>query len=281
MLAIQGWLHDTNTLDFFTRIERSGKESGEELLVAELYLQQHGQTFDSARLASVIEQFPKTTESEEILLKYAGELRHQSFVPWLLQIVEEEPREKYGNAQWVLEGITFRLDVRGRTAWNDWAAKHANETRAIWKEQAVSELLALAKTNLPAAQKFMSEANYRWNDVMLLADMERLAEFKPLHSEIVGWINLTYHQQPFVRARFRALALKIQRESGDSLERWAKELMRSWDFLYEDKRPGKNSFAWTTWRPEAFAEYEGSNRRSNHGGGSRRLVRPSRPCTGR
>lgn len=138
----------------------------------------------------------------------------------------------------MLEAITFRRDVQGRAAWQEWVAVHGNEGRKAWKEQASFQVLELAKTNLPVAKVFLDKAMYRWKDPLMLSTMQRLVEFKPVHSEIVGWINLTYGHHPHLpglRDQLRALALRIQKESGDELEDWAKRLMQEWDFLYEDK----------------------------------------------
>jgi hypothetical protein len=102
-------------------------------------------------------------------------------------------------------------------------------------EEAASQLASLAATNIPAAIAFLSKANYTWNDPAMLPHMERLAAVKQLRSEIAGWINLTYHEIPFLRNNFVPLALKIRESGGEDLEKWAKNLMRQWDFLEEDK----------------------------------------------
>jgi len=236
--TMQGWLNDPQTLAFFVQLEADSKTSDEDLLTAQLFLQQQGQPFDAEKLQKVIKRLGNSERGRKILLEYANEMKHEAFVPWLLETVEENPEEDSGNAQWVLEAITFRRDVQGRAAWQKWAGEHGKEGRKAWMEEASIQLLALAKTNLPAAQTFMDKAMYRWKGPIMLPTMERLADFKPLHNEIVGWINLTYngarHHPPQFCDQLRTLALRIQKESEPDLADWAKRLMHDWDFLFVD-----------------------------------------------
>ncbi len=92
----------------------------------------------------------------------------------------------------------------------------------------------MATTNVSQVDAILSKANYNWNDPAMLPHMERLATFKPLRSEIVGWINLTYYEVPFLRNRLFPLAKRIQEAGNDDLKDWAKRLMQSWDFFGSD-----------------------------------------------
>lgn len=234
--AMLGWLHDPGTLARFREIEQSSRSSDEEILLAQLYLHQHTTVFSTNRLKETIDRLGTAQDKEDFLLGCADEFRHEAFVPWLIQVVEQFPKEESGNAQWVLEAITFRRDVVGHEAWQHWISRHREEGRQKWKEDAIAELKTLANTNSAAAVRFMERAMYRWKDIALLSDMEQLANYKSLHNEIIGWINLTYqyrHQQ--FRSRLQSLALKIVNESENDLEDWAKRLTKAWDFLYEQK----------------------------------------------
>lgn len=260
--TMRGWCHSARTIEFFKELERDEGTRAEDLLIVELYLQQHGNTLDSRRLqqairqtrslpASDIDSFRKSRSQSAfyvekhvpdsinpILLEYADELRRGEFVPWLLEVVQEYSGENYGDPQWVLEAITFCRDVRGRDGWQEWARTYAGGGRQAWLERASSQILQLATTNSPAAAAFLERAMYRWKDPLMLPTMQRLAAFKALHSEVVGWINLTYghhHHVPQLRGQLRALALRIQEDGEQGLQDWAKRLMREWDFLYEDK----------------------------------------------
>jgi hypothetical protein len=162
----------------------------------------------------------------------------EAAIPWLIEMVDDQPEETYGNPQWILEEITFLRDVQGRTKWRKWATDHAGENRIVWVEQASTQLLALATSDLPAAETFLEKAKYRWCDPLMLPTMERLADYTPLRSEIIGWINLTYRYHPHnpqLKDRLRHLALQVQHGGEDELEPWARRLMHEWDFLYEDK----------------------------------------------
>jgi hypothetical protein len=92
----------------------------------------------------------------------------------------------------------------------------------------------MATTNISAAKSILSEAVYTWDDPAMLPHMERLATFKQLRSEIVGWINLTYYEIPFLRNRLLPLASKIREAGEKDLEDWARNLMRGWDFFAQD-----------------------------------------------
>jgi hypothetical protein len=92
----------------------------------------------------------------------------------------------------------------------------------------------MATTNISAAKAVLSEAIYTWDDPDMLPHMERLATFKQLRSDIVGWINLTYCEVPFLRNRLLPLASKIREAGEKDLEDWAKNLMREWDFFAPD-----------------------------------------------
>lgn len=235
---MQGWCHTPQTLEFFARLERDSNAEGEELLIAQLYLQQHGSAPDTKRLRQTINRLQISKDGQKILLEFAEAMRHETFVSWLLEITEENPKTEFGDAQGTLEKITFRRDISGDEAWKKWAAQHGAEGRRAWLNEASSKILNLAKTNLPAAKAFLDKAMYRWNDPILLPTTERLTEFKPLHSQIVGWINLTYADYPHLpgfREKLRTLGAQIQNESEKSLEDWAKRLMLGWDFLHDDK----------------------------------------------
>ena len=231
-------LQSTRTLAFFTRMEKDPKAAGEDWLIAANYLCEHGIVLNSSRLRETIHLFGGSASGKEILSHYVNVLRNELATPWLISVVDQQPEEKYGNAQWILEEITFCRDTQGLDQWQKWAANHLSDGRSVWMREASARLLDLAKSDLPAAKAFLQKAIYRWHDPMMFPTMEKLAEFKPLHSEVVSWINLmySYHRHvPHLGDRLRVLALKIQGDDENELENWARRLMHGWDFLYEDK----------------------------------------------
>ncbi len=236
--VMQAWLHDARTLEYFTRLEQNSNTSDEDILIAQLYLHQHGRAVDKVKLQETIGRLGKSISGQKVVLEFASEMRHEAFVPSLIDISEGSLEVNYRTAHQNLEAITFCSDVQGRAAWQNWAADHGSESRKTWMEQASSQLFDLAKTNVPAANIFLDQRMYRWNDPIMLTTMERLVEFRPLHSQIVGWINLTYSDYPHLpqfREQLKNMAVRIQKDGEDELEDWAKRLMHSWSFLYEDK----------------------------------------------
>lgn len=233
LYAMQGWLHDADTLSFFVDLEKAPKVSGEELLIAQTYLHQHGRPLDAGRLTQAITELQAAPDGKWLLLEFADELRHPLFVPWLVSIVGPKSDNSVGNAQWVLEEITFRRDVAGREAWTKWYEQHRGETREEWAAQAVDEFLRLLSDDVERAKAFLDRAVYRWKDPLLLPHMERLLKHKVIHNDLVGWINLTY--RPYWRERLQPIAERIIRESSENLESWANGLLKELDFLDSGK----------------------------------------------
>ena len=110
---------------------------------------------------------------------------------------DDQMEEEFMTPQRAIEAITFQREITGGSSWRRWYEPNGSKGRTVWIEEAVSQLSSMATTNMPAAKDSLSEAIYNWNDPAMLPHMERLASFGALHSEIVGWINLTYHEVPF------------------------------------------------------------------------------------
>ncbi len=137
--------------------------------------------------------------------------------------------------QRALETLTFQRGISGISSWKGWYAVHGQQGRRAWMDAAASRLVSMAITNISAAKAFFSEAIYTWDDPAMLPHMERLAASKQLHSDIVGWINLTYFEVPFLPSRLLPLASKIRQAGEDDLEPWAQNLMQGWDFFEQDR----------------------------------------------
>jgi len=228
--AMQGWLHDPATQSFFVALESGGKATDEELLLSDLYLRQHGKPFDETKLVAAIGRLGKSPAGSRMLLKYASAIRHEAFVPWLIEMADSDMKENFMTPQRALEAITFQRKIAGSAAWKEWYKANGRAGRAAWMKAAAEQLESLARSDMPAAKAFLSKAIYNWNDPTMLPYMERLAALKEFRSEIVGWINLTYAEAPFLRERLRPLAVKIRDEGKGELEDWAKRLIDDWDF---------------------------------------------------
>jgi hypothetical protein len=233
--AMQGWLHDPATQEFFVSLQSSGKSTDEELLLAQLYLRQHGKPFDEARLRNTITKLRISSTGARILLRYAAAIRHEAFLPSLIEIADDKMEEEFMTPERAIEAITFQRKIVGNSSWKDWYGTNGQKGRALWMAEAASQIASIAATDMPMAKAILSKAKHNWNDPAMLPHMERLASFKELHSEIAGWINLTYAEAPFLRNRLLPLALKIRDESGKSLEPWARNLMQQWDLFEQNK----------------------------------------------
>jgi hypothetical protein len=236
--AMQGWLHDPDTLAFFESQECSRAVRGHELLIAQAYLHQHGRSIDAVRLRATIDELKGTPQGAELLLEFADEIRHEAFVPWLVSVAGPKTYEEgVGSVQWVLEEITFRRDVSGHDEWEAWYAGHGTEGRHVWINEAVREFLQLLAADPTKANAFLERAVYRWKDVMLLPYVDELLKHKVIHNELVGWINLTY--RPYWREELRPVAERIIAESGNDLDCQAEYLLKGLDFL----DPGNTTWA--------------------------------------
>jgi hypothetical protein len=227
---MQGWLHDAAVQAFFASLESQKTIPDEELLLSELYLRQHGRPFDEPKLVAAIARLGASSRKTTIL-EYASAIRHQAFVPCLIEMADGKTEENFVTPQRALQAITFQQKIVGIASWRDWYRMNGRKGRDAWMRDAAERLNRLAATDLPAARAYLSEAIYNWDDPAMLPYMERLAAFKGLRSEIVGWINLTYAEAPFLRDRLRPLAVRIRNESAAELEEWAKRLISEWDFL--------------------------------------------------
>lgn len=80
--VMQGWLHDPPTQAFFESLERDGKATDEEVLLAQVYLRQHGRPFNEAKLRAITIKLRKTPNGARVLLRYAAAIRSEALVDW-------------------------------------------------------------------------------------------------------------------------------------------------------------------------------------------------------
>jgi len=232
--AMQGWLHDKATQEYFSKLEGKGKTSAEELFLVALYLKQHGERFDETKLQSAVAELLEVESGQKILLRYAGAIRHEAFVPWLIKNAGNKMEVEFMTPQRALEAVTLQRGISDQPGWEGWYETNKTVKRDQWMREAAEKVNSLAGTNISLARNMLEKAIYTWNDPAMLPHMEKLAAFKPLHSDIVGWINLTYHQMPYLRAKLKPLAIRIRNESESDLKDRSKKLMLRWDFLSED-----------------------------------------------
>ena len=250
--ALAGWFHDPQTIQFFLELEKATETEGETLLLTQLYLYQHKRPFDTARLSTAIAKVRSQLRRNEALIEYASELRHEAFLPWLISLLPEASKTdsdddspdlgiKADDVQFALEKITFRLDVVGRQGWQAWYEKHRSLGRETWLRQAAAEFEALAEKEPKKAHDFFEKAVYRWNDRAMLPYVQRWVKYRFLHSNLIGWINLSYH--PFWRADLQPLAEQVIEGDHRRLERWAQDIARDLDFIKNDET-WESQFDW-------------------------------------
>jgi len=195
---LAGWFHDHETIQFFVELEKAPGTEGETLVLTQLYLRQHKQPFDAARLPAAIERVRLQQGGVERLLWYAEELRHEAFMPLLISLAPAIPVREHifdlpSHAQRALSNVTFRLDIVDQAGWQAWYANHRDENHEVWLRQAAVEFEAMADKDPKEARKFFEKAQYRWNDLALLPWIKRWTKFRYLGDYLMGWICSCFH----------------------------------------------------------------------------------------
>lgn len=229
LYAMQGWLHDIDTLSFFESLANKPGTHGEELLIAQVYLYQHGKAYDVARLAATIATLGDSPAGRQTLRKFARELRHPVFIPMLIKTANpvSHPNE-WRESHSVLQMISCREDISSQADWSAWFASRGKQPRADWVKQAVDELVTLMRADPARGKMFFQGALYHWNDPGFLPHVGNLAQFREIHNELLSWIKLSY--RPYWRDDFDFAAQEIVLESGDELRPWARELLQDLGF---------------------------------------------------
>lgn len=228
--VLAGWFHDRETIAFFARLKKTASVQSEELLCAQLYLRQHKLTYDPEKTKACLAALRSSAAGRKTLLEYADQLRDPVFVPWLIEIVEPAgTKVEVGNAQWILQEITFCRGVSGRSGWSRWWDSHKNDSRAYWIAAAMTEIEKLAATDPEAAHEILDKSVYYWKDRAALPHVKKLIGPPELASNLVGWINLSYH--PAWREDLRPLADQIIQKNQKVLQPWAIGLLEGLDFL--------------------------------------------------
>jgi hypothetical protein len=147
-----------------------------------------------------------------------------------LDVAEENVTPAQYLSQDVLQDVTFELDTEGKSAWNAWYSKHRTESRTQWVQSAMASFKErLVRDPAGAKEWFAKKASYRWNDLdalpLIRTELLPKAEF---HSEIAGWINMSYTE--FRRPRLKPIADELARHP-ENLEDWARNLMMERGFI--------------------------------------------------
>jgi hypothetical protein len=223
---------DAAAMQFFKAQSETAQDPRETLLI-EAYFYQHDVLANGARIASAVNALKGDPSNRDLIVGTADALRHEAFIPYLidtLNIAEENVTPPQYLSHYVLQDITFQLDVEGKEAWNTWYSKHRTETRTQWVQLAIASFKErLVRDPAGAKEWFAKKASYRWNDLGALPVIRDELLPKPeFHSEIAGWINMTYTE--FRRPRLKPIADELARHP-EQLEDWAKRLMMGRNFI--------------------------------------------------
>ena len=228
---------DDAVLAFF-KARRLLVQDPREIILVEGYLYQHGYAAEAARISAAIAKLRKSASNRDLLLRAAQELRHEAFVPYLIDTLNVQEQGIYPASfpsQDLLERITYRK-IEGEREWKAWYVKSRGETRAQWVAAAISDATTNLARDPDGAEEWFKWAVYRWNDLAALPFVQsKLLPRRELRSDMAGWINLTYSH--WNREKLRPIAEVLVKNPND-LEDWAKRLLINREFLQRpDPKP--------------------------------------------
>ena len=223
---------DPAAMQFF-KAQRETARDPREILLIEAYLYQHDVPADGARIAAAINALKDDSNNRALLIGTADALRHEAFVPYLIGTLDVGAGHSFPPqylSQYVLQDITFELDTEGQAAWDAWYSKHRGESHAQWVQAAMASFRErLVRDPAGAKEWFAKKASYRWNDLDALPVIrDQLLPRAEFHSEIAGWINMSYTE--FRRPRLKPIADELAKHP-ETLEDWAKNLMMERGFI--------------------------------------------------
>lgn len=240
LLPVLAGFDDSSVLQFFED-RRMVATDPKEILIVESYLGAHDFSPDGKRIQAAIDVLARSSENCDFLIQMASELRHEAFVPFLVEVVDVPERHVTSTSylgQRVLRSITFELAVEGKDAWRNWFAIHANQGRDQWRQQVLDSFRETLKQTPDRVKEWFAKGVYYWNDIAVLPFIEsELAPRSQFHNDVAGWINLTYTD--FYRQRLRTLADSISHHP-ERLEGWALRLLQERGYI-----SGKRKRTWT------------------------------------
>lgn len=227
--AMQGWLHDAETLAFFRGLYRDTSALTEERLLAATYLHQHGEAVDEPFILEAVRELRVNPEGARLLREFAEQIRHPAFVPFLIA----QLRAGIKSAGFTLQVITFELDVSDPDDWSTWYRYNAHRTRKEWAALAGQEFLRRHAASPEDTDERLKFAIYRWKDPLFQPFALELAQHRELQQTLAGWINLTY--RPHWRALLEEVAQKLTQDGVSHINRHHQKLLEQNDFLPGDE----------------------------------------------
>lgn len=237
LLGVLDQFDDASVIAFFGKRRVAATEPMEILLV-ESYLSEHDVPADVERVTRALAALRDVPANHEFLIAVARRLRHEAFVPFLVDIADWTHPNRFPpayDAQRALQAITLACDLNGTLTWRFWYLVHGMEGRDAWRRRAVDALRTTLASNPAEAAKRFEKLVYCWNDIALLGFMQdEIAPHAEFRNRLAGWVNLTYSD--FYRERLRPLAL---RAGASDLEDWARRRLQERGYL-----PGWHKQTW-------------------------------------
>lgn len=192
LTAMATCFHDDATVAFFVRREREVTSQPREVLLVQTYLWSHGKAVDGNLLQQAIDRLSKEDGEVPSLLAHAEVMRHEKFVPWLIELWEHAPKYRE-SADSVLRGITFALTGSGEFEdWREWYERYGHDGREKWLRRAMDEVLADPKRGAG----LLSTEQYNWaGDIALAPFVAQWIGIDDLADEVPFWVcSMAYPQ---------------------------------------------------------------------------------------
>jgi len=236
LLCVLCHFDDASVVMFFEG-RRTAATDPKEALIVESYLDAHDIAADDKRVQWAVDSLTSSQVNLEFLISMARGLRHQAFVPFLVgisDIVDPNTTPAYYPAERALQPITFECNMHGKVAWQRWFTTHGKEGRRAWTQRDLNAFHETLARNTADAVKEFDHRVYCWNEIALLPFIESdLLPHAEFHSDIAGWINLTYTD--FYRERLRPLAERLGRSG--HLDDVAQRLLQERGYLPGSRKP--------------------------------------------
>jgi len=187
---------------------------------------QRGEAVEWPLVADQVRSLAREPANTPFLVELAKELRHELFVPFLLEnYAFTHPYHGSGPtpAAHALMLIAMRHDLRDRAQWLQWWSRHRSHCRHEWMAERQDAFDALLEQDEAKALAYFQRAVYAWGDMAFLPYVERrLADRPAFRNELAGWVNLAY--RPAHHAVLRRLVERL-RVDEVGLEDWARRLL--------------------------------------------------------
>lgn len=227
--ALTYCFHDDATLRILESME--SEVGGEELLIVQVSLNQHGRKIALERLRSNIDVLRQMESNAPLLRFYAAEMRHEAFIPALLDMLEGPARDFAIDS---LQMITLLSGPDAPEDWREWWSSHNHECSAEWVTQAGRRADARLHANDTEYVASRLSDGYFWADSRLAPHVRRWLKYNALHPAIADWVVKSYEESD--RSSLKEIADAVVRESWQHIGWFAQEGLANLDFVSSHSR---------------------------------------------